>query len=193
MKCPYCGYTESKVVDSRSIEDGIRRRRECMHCSARFTSYERIHTDTFMVIKKDSRREEFNRDKIITGISQACAKRPISNSDIQSLVDEVEKEIHGMGRIEIPTAIIGELVMDKLRALDRIAYIRFASVYRDFADIETLKKEVDALVEGSDKTTSQPPVAQLPLLPSMNSLDSGKRSGKGKIKAGGDILNGECK
>lgn len=174
MKCPYCGYTESKVVDSRSIEDGIRRRRECIHCSNRFTSYERIHTDAFVVIKKDGRREEFNRDKIVTGISKACAKRPISNSDIQNLVNEVEKEIHGMGRIEIQTSAIGELIMDKLRKLDRIAYIRFASVYRDFADIETFKKEVDALVEDSEKKTFKVPASQLPLIPHVHTADISK-------------------
>jgi transcriptional repressor NrdR len=159
MKCPYCGYQDSKVIDSRSIGAGIRRRRQCLHCSSRFTTYERVHADSFLVIKKDGRREEFNRDKLTGGIHKACAKRPVSNEAIERVVDEIEKELHQLGKGELPSSLIGELVMERLRELDRIAFIRFASVYREFADIETFREEVDALVVRE----AAPCPAQLPL------------------------------
>lgn len=161
MNCPYCGYQDSKVIDSRGVNDGVRRRRQCLHCGSRFTTYERVHADSFLVVKKDGRREEFSRDKLTSGIRKACAKRPIANETIERLVDGIEEELHRLGRIEVPSPAIGELVIDRLRELDRIAYIRFASVYREFADLEDFREEVDALVQGQG---IRPPPAQLPLL-----------------------------
>jgi len=164
MICPYCGFQDSKVVDSRSVGDGIRRRRECLKCGARFTTYERFQAATFSLIKKDKRREEFSRDKLMAGIRKACAKRPVSHQDIERLVDQVESDLHQMGRVEVPSSAVGELVMKYLKALDRIAYIRFASVYRKFADVESFKEEIDALLKGHS-SEDRDTVAQLPLIP----------------------------
>jgi len=161
MQCPYCDYQDSKVIDSRSISAGVRRRRQCLHCGRRFTTYERIQAESFLVVKKDGRREEFSRDKLTAGIRKACTKRPIAYENIERLVDDIEHQLHQMGKVEVPGSIIGELVMERLSRLDRVAYIRFASIYRDFADIETFKKEVDALVEIEEV---KPPSAQLPLI-----------------------------
>ena len=161
MKCPYCNYPGSRVIDSRSVSDGIRRRRQCLKCESRFTTYEKINSGNFLVIKKDGRREEFNRSKLVNGISKACAKRPISANVIEELVDKIEEELHQLGKMEISSAVIGELVMKYLRDLDRIAYIRFASVYRQFADIESFTEEVENLTRRRPYTNK----AQLPLLP----------------------------
>jgi transcriptional repressor NrdR len=144
MKCPHCGHNDSKVIDSRDVNDTIRRRRECLQCTARFTTYERLHTTTLMVIKKDSRHEEFNRAKLATGIRKACAKRPVSQEAIEKLVDEIESQIRKSGMAEVPATMIGDIVMERLRKLDGIAYIRFASVYRNFADIEDVRAAADA-------------------------------------------------
>jgi len=161
MKCPYCGFQDSKVVDSRGIDDGIRRRRQCLHCDARFTTYERFHADSFMVIKKDGRREEFNRDKLTAGIRKACAKRPVSNEEIEHVVDKIEEDLHHLGKVEVPSSTVGELVIKHLKDVDRIAYIRFASVYREFADVESFREEIDALMHSQEKT----PATQLALIP----------------------------
>ena len=174
MKCPYCGFQDSKVVDSRGIDDGIRRRRQCLHCHARFTTYERFHADSFMVIKKDGRREEFNRDKLTAGIRKACAKRPVSNEEIEQVVDKIEEDLHHLGRVEVPSSTVGELVIKHLKDVDRIAYIRFASVYREFADVESFREEIDALTHSQEKT----PATQLPLIPGEGPLSSAKRSRK---------------
>lgn len=144
MKCPFCGYRDSKVVDSRDVNEAIRRRRQCLACGSRFTTYERLHTAALLVIKKDGRREEFSRDKLIAGIRKACAKRPVSQETIEQMVDDIEARLHKMGRGEVPTSTIGDMVMERLRQLDGIAYIRFASVYRAFADIEEVREEADA-------------------------------------------------
>jgi transcriptional repressor NrdR len=160
MKCSYCGYTDSKVIDSRDVNETIRRRRECLGCGFRFTTYERIQTTNLIIIKKDKRREEFSREKLTTGIRKACEKRPLPTGAIEKLVDEVENELHRLGKAEIPSSTVGEVVMEKLKALDHIAYIRFASVYRDFADITSLKKEVDTLIAAKEDVASQ-----LPLIP----------------------------
>jgi len=160
MKCPYCGYQDSKVIDSRGVSDGVRRRRQCLHCSSRFTTYERIQSNSFLVTKKDGRREEFSRDKLITGIRIACAKRPISSDTIVELVNHIENELHQLGNIELPSSMIGEIVMKHLKELDRIAYIRFASVYRQFADVESFKKEVENLSRGKPSLNK----IQLPLI-----------------------------
>ncbi len=162
MDCPYCGYHDSKVIDSRDINDGIRRRRQCLKCGSRFTTYERFQPTGLFVIKKDERREEFNREKLLTGIRKACEKRPLPSGTVERLADDIEAELYRSGRLEVPSAIIGDMVMAKLKGLDHIAYIRFASVYRDFTDITTLKEVVDALVSGEPVLTA--PENQLSLL-----------------------------
>ena len=146
MNCPYCGYSDSKVIDSRDVNDGIRRRRQCLSCNARFTTYERLQPASLFIIKKDQRREEFNREKLLSGIRKACEKRPLPTGAIEKLVDEIEAELYHLGKAEIPSTLIGDMVMEKLKGLDYIAYIRFASVYREFADIRALKEAVDNLV-----------------------------------------------
>ena len=146
MNCPLCGYSDSKVIDSRDINEGIRRRRQCLNCQARFTTHERIQPAGLFVIKKDQRREEFKREKLLSGIRRACEKRPLQTGALERLVDEIEAELFRLGKTEIHSTLIGDLVMDKLKVLDHIAYIRFASVYRDFADITALKEAVDSLV-----------------------------------------------
>lgn len=145
MNCPYCGNQESRVIDSRSLDGGVRRRRRCLACNARFTTQERVQPHDIFVIKKDGRREEFSRDKLLLGIRKACEKRPLPTGAIDKLVDAIEAELYKAGKSEVSSARIGDLVMEGLRKLDHIAYIRFASVYREFADIGDLKQEVDSL------------------------------------------------
>ena len=168
MKCPHCGYEDSKVTDSRDVNDTIRRRRECLGCGLRFTTHERIQTSNLVIIKKDKRREEFNREKLTAGIRKACEKRPLPTGAVEKLVDEVENELHRLGKGEIPSSTVGEIVMEKLKKLDHIAYIRFASVYRDFADITSLKQEVDTLIAAKDVAS------QLLLIPEEKLNTSGK-------------------
>jgi transcriptional repressor NrdR len=162
MDCPYCGYHDSKVIDSRDINDGIRRRRQCLKCHSRFTTYERFQPTGLFVIKKDERREEFNREKLLTGIRKACEKRPLPSGTVERMADDIEAELYRSGKLEVPSVIIGDMVMEKLKGLDHIAYIRFASVYRDFTDITTLKEVVDALVSGEPVLAT--PENQLSLL-----------------------------
>jgi len=164
MNCPYCGYQDSKVIDSRSANGGIRRRRQCLNCDSRFTTYERLQPASLFVIKKDKRREEFSRDKLLTGIRKACEKRPLPTGAVDKLTDDIETELYHLGKAEIPSTAIGEMVMERLKSLDYIAYIRFASVYREFTDITALKQEVDTLV--SSEAEAFTPASQLPLLPS---------------------------
>jgi transcriptional repressor NrdR len=161
MRCPHCGYEESKVIDSRGIGVGVRRRRECLKCKARFTTYERVHTKNFFVIKKDGRREEFNRDKLLSGIRKACEKRPLPTGTIDKLIDDIEAELYQLGKNELSSKLIGDIVINKLKHLDHIAYIRFASVYRDFEDISDLKHEVDILI---DAKSGAPLAGQLSLI-----------------------------
>ena len=163
MNCPYCGYHDSKVIDSRDVNEGIRRRRQCLSCSSRFTTYERLQPASLFVIKKDQRREEFSRDKLLTGIRKACEKRPLPTGTVDKLADDIEAELYRIGKAEIPSAAIGDMVMERLKSLDHIAYIRFASVYREFTDITTLKEEIDTLV--TNKTQTFTSTSQLPLLP----------------------------
>ena len=145
MNCPYCGYSDSKVTDSRVVENGIRRRRECQECGDRFTTYERIQTTTLMVTKQDNRREEFDRDKLLSGIRKACAKRPVSSRTVEKLVEDIEFELQHLGQSEVNSNRLGTMVMDRLKNIDRVAYIRFASVYRDFQDIESFENAVKDL------------------------------------------------
>ncbi|MFN3396262.1 MAG: transcriptional regulator NrdR [Thermodesulfovibrionales bacterium] len=149
MKCPFCGGTHDKVIDSRTSKDGgsIRRRRECLGCGRRFTSYETVEEIIPMVVKKDGRREAFERAKILGGLKKACEKRPISMNDLEGVVDSIEKKLTGMGVKEIPSSWIGEEVMSSLREMDKVAYVRFASVYRQFKDINEFLQEVRALFE----------------------------------------------
>ena len=161
MNCPYCGHYDSKVIDSRDVNDGIRRRRQCLQCRSRFTTYERLQPASLFVLKKDQRREEFSQEKLLTGIRKACEKRPLPGGTVDRLADDIEAELYQSGKTEIPSAVIGDMVMARLKSLDHIAYIRFASVYREFADITTLKEEVDTLAS----TTAFHPADQLPLIP----------------------------
>ncbi|MDP6042920.1 MAG: transcriptional regulator NrdR [Dehalococcoidales bacterium] len=162
MDCLYCGYHDSKVIDSRDINDGIRRRRQCLKCDSRFTTYERLQPAGLFVIKKDARREEFNRDKLLTGIRKACEKRPLPSGTVDKVADDTEAELYRSGRLEVSSTVIGDMVMEKLCGLDHIAYLRFASVYREFTDITTLKEVVDTLVSGESVVTR--PANQLSLL-----------------------------
>jgi len=159
MNCPYCGSQESRVIDSRSLDEVVRRRRQCLACSARFTTHERIQPHDIFVIKKDGRREEFNRDKLLSGIRKACEKRPLPTGAIDKFMDAIEAELYKVGKREVSSSYIGDLVMEGLKKLDHIAYIRFASVYREFADIGDLKQEVDSLAVRRELT----PTNQLPL------------------------------
>jgi transcriptional repressor NrdR len=154
VRCPYCGHLDLKVVDSRDSDTGesIRRRRECLECAKRFTTYERIETVPLYVIKKDGRREDFDRQKLFSGLMKATAKREISPSVVERIVDEIESELRTRGKTEIPSREVGELVMDKLRGLDDVAYIRFASVYRSFMDLQEVKQEIDQLLSKDKKT-----------------------------------------
>lgn len=149
MHCIKCGCEESKVVDSRSIEEGnsIRRRRECLHCKNRFTTYEKIEYTPISVIKKTGERQQFNRDKVYNGILRSCEKRPISADQIEKMVDEIEMELNNSMEREIEASKIGEMVIEKLKKVDEIAYVRFASVYRQFKDINEFKKELNKLLK----------------------------------------------
>lgn len=148
MTCPFCGHREDKVIDSRESKDGdsIRRRRECLGCGRRYTTYERCDEVPYMVIKKDGRREKFDRQKVLNGLLRACEKRPISMGKLADLVDEVESLLVENPERELSTVLIGERLMDRLKGLDKIAYVRFASVYRDFQDIEEFVAELKNLV-----------------------------------------------
>ncbi len=162
MNCPYCGHPDSKVIDSRDINDGIRRRRQCLSCDSRFTTYERLQPVSLFVIKKDERREEFNKNKLLTGIRKACEKRPLPTGTVDKLADDIEAELYHLGKTEVPSTVIGDMVMEGLKNLDHVAYIRFASVYREFTDITALKREVDTLLSAEAKVSQ--PTSQLPLL-----------------------------
>ena len=148
MKCPFCGYTESKVIDSRPAEEGekIRRRRECLKCSRRFTTYEVIETIPIMVIKKDKSREAFDRNMLLRGLVRACEKRPVSVELLDSMVEEIEADLQNSLQREVPSSKIGELVMEKLKSVDEVAYVLFASVYRQFGDINSFMQELKTLL-----------------------------------------------
>jgi len=154
MRCPFCTHLEDKVVDSREAKDGdsIRRRRECIKCGRRFTSYERIDEIPFMVIKKDGRRENFDRSKIMAGLMRACEKRPISAVQLEEIVDSVEKFVQDSSDREVPTNELGKLIMRRLKELDKVAYVRFASVYLEFEDVSEFMNELKILVRARDKS-----------------------------------------
>jgi transcriptional repressor NrdR len=148
VRCPYCNHHDLRVVDSRDSETGeaIRRRRACNNCGRRFTSYERIESIPFYIVKKDGRREDFDRQKLFLGLMNACKKRDISPERVQQIVEEIETELRGRGQSELPSREVGELVMARLRELDEVAYVRFASVYRSFRDLSEVKQEIDHLL-----------------------------------------------
>ncbi len=146
MKCPYCGGADSRVLDTREVGDAIRRRRECQSCHQRFTTYEQVAKVNLLVVKRDGRREPFDRQKLFDGVLRACAKRPVSSEAIDELVSAVETSLYNLGKAEVPSRVIGEMVIERLRDLDEVAYVRFASVYRSFSDLEALKREVDDLM-----------------------------------------------
>jgi transcriptional repressor NrdR len=147
MKCPYCGFVESRVTDSRDQGGTIHRRRRCERCFQRFSTVEHVVLPELMVVKRDGRREAFNREKLHKGLRLACQKRPIPVGELEALVEDVENEVYKLGRAEVETRVIGELVMERLRKLDPIAYIRFASVYRSFPDILAMREEMDAILQ----------------------------------------------
>ncbi|MCL2151499.1 MAG: transcriptional regulator NrdR [Oscillospiraceae bacterium] len=149
MKCPYCNYSESKVVDSRPAEEGatIRRRRECLKCQKRFTTYEIMERLPLIVVKKDGSRQTFDKQKLINGMLRACEKRPVPLADLEAFVDDIEQELQNSLEREITSVAIGEMIMNGLKSLDEVAYVRFASVYRQFRDIITFKEELNKLLE----------------------------------------------
>ena len=163
MHCPFCGHQESRGIDSREAPEGIRRRRECFECGLRFTTYERVHSMPLMVVKRDARREPFEAEKLHRSVQIACAKRPLEVGVLEKLVVDIENELHRLSKAEIESRIIGEMVMERLREFDRVAYIRFASVYRDFDDIDTFAKEVEALQ--AEETPDAASRNQLSLIP----------------------------
>lgn len=153
MRCPYCKSSETKVIDTREAGDTeiTRRRRECLRCKKRFTTYERVEGVELIVAKKDKRREQFDRQKLMKGILKACEKRPIKQEKIEKMVDEIETELRSKETTEIPSKDIGEIVMEKLRKIDEVAYVRFASVYRQFKDAKQFMKEIQEVIEGKRK------------------------------------------
>ena len=156
MKCPYCGYSDSKVIDSRPTEDdlSIRRRRGCLQCGKRFTTYETVEQVPVMVVKRDGSRQAFDKQKMLRGMIRACYKRPVSAADLEKAANEVEHEVRNSMQREVSAEYVGDLVMEKLKALDEVSYVRFASVYRQFKDISTFREELDRMM-GEDK---KPPI-----------------------------------
>lgn len=174
MRCPFCSEAQSRVTDSRVAEDGIRRRRECLSCRRRFTTYERVQAGPLLVSKRDGRREEFSREKLLSGLRKACAKRPVPGAVIEGLVDEIESGLAQRSGAEIPASDLGTIIMERLREIDRVAYIRYASVYRDFQDIESFEKAVRDLRDESP---------QLPLLDLPPGRPSARRRRTGRTAA----------
>ncbi|HHX92491.1 MAG TPA: transcriptional repressor NrdR [Clostridiales bacterium] len=158
MKCPFCENPDTKVIDSRPTDEGqaIRRRRECEMCQKRFTTYEKVEEVFFMVVKRDGRREAFDRHKVLNGVIRACEKRPISMEEMEALVADIERGLNNMMEKEISSALIGEIVMDKLKELDEVAYVRFASVYREFKDVNTFVAEIEKLLSRPADAVSGP-------------------------------------
>lgn len=168
MKCPYCHYEDTQVTDSRMAEDGsaVKRRRQCKNCGRRFTTYERIERIGLTVVKKDGKREEYKRDKLFRSLQVACTKRPVPADRLEEAVNEIEAQLFRLGTSEVPTEAVGELVIEKLRELDEVAYIRFASVYRNFADLEEMREAMEGM-------------------PSLHPEDDAKRTRKGGKKVNG--------
>jgi transcriptional repressor NrdR len=161
MQCPFCSNPDSRVVDSRDVDGAIRRRRECLNaaCASRFTTYERVQAVAIYVVKKDGRREEFSREKLLGGLRKACEKRPLAAGAVEALAADIESALYASNAAEVLSSVVGELVIERLRDLDPIAYVRFASVYRQFTDVDSFREELEALASGR-----RPAQAQLPLL-----------------------------
>ena len=181
MRCPFCSGKESKVTDSRTNDAGIRRRRECLDCRQRFSTLERVQSAPLLVSKRDGRREEFSRDKMIAGLRLACAKRPVASQMIESMVDGIEADLQQRGGNEVASETLGRVIMDRLRELDRVAYIRFASVHRDFQEIESFEKAVRDLRDGTQ---------QLPLLDDMAPRAKGRGRRRARAASGNDGSGG---
>ena len=182
MRCPYCNSPDSRVTDSRTSDNGVRRRRECTRCGLRFTTYERVQTTALLVAKADGRRQEFNRQKLMDGIVKACAKRRVPYREIEKLVEDIEAEMQRLGHAEIRAAVLGDMVMERLRRLDRVAYIRFASVYRDFQDIDSFEEVVKDLKEDTEDTED---TAQLSLMEGVPVPRGRQRRGRRPGRAAG--------
>ena len=165
MRCPYCSYADTKVTDSRESDEGIRRRRECLDCGRRFTTYERVQAAPLMVVKKDGRREEFSREKVRAGLRRACVKLPVGAAQIDAIVDDIEASLHAEGRSEVPSHEVGDLIMERLRDLNHIAYVRFAAHYKDFLSLEELQEEFERLATAPRRPARRAGAAQPPLLP----------------------------
>ncbi|MGD1066791.1 MAG: transcriptional regulator NrdR [Vulcanimicrobiaceae bacterium] len=146
MLCPHCRKNETRVVDSRDDDNSVRRRRECLGCKHRFTTYERMEAPRLFVVKKDGRREQYNRDKVLSGLRRACEKRPVAEAQMEETVASIERELFARGESEVPASLIGEKLMESLKRLDAIAYVRFASVYRDFRDVASFRAELEELL-----------------------------------------------
>jgi transcriptional repressor NrdR len=163
MKCPFCEANHARVIDTREVTDGIRRRRECQSCRQRFTTYERIATVNLLVVKRDKSRRSFDRDKLLKSMQSACSKRPVSADVLEEAARDIEAELYAMGRSEVDSLKIGEMVMERLRKIDDVAYVRFASVYRRFADVERMAEEIDALRERKRREEELKNQMELPL------------------------------
>ena len=181
MNCPFCGHGESRVIDSRESPDGIRRRRECVRCELRFTTYERVHSMPLLVAKRDGRNEPFSRDKLEGSLRIACAKRPLEVGAISKMVTDIENELQKLARAEVESRIIGEMAMERLRALDRVAYIRFASVYRDFQDEDEFARAIESLQVDEQAEEEK---SQLPLIPDdvPRLADRGRKARRTKVR-----------
>ncbi len=163
MKCPYCHSKDSRVIDTREVPDGIRRRRECSDCRQRFTTYERVAGINLLIVKRDGRREEFERDKLIKSMRIACSKRPVSAEQLDSAAREIETDLYAMGRGEIQSLATGKLVMAHLQRIDEVAYVRYASVYRRFEDVSNIAEEIEHLLERKRRAEAQKNQIPLPL------------------------------
>ena len=192
MYCPFCEHSDTRVIDSRESIDGVRRRRECRLCGQRFNTLEQPQRASILVVKHDGRRELFNREKVRAGTLTACTKRPVSVEEIESLVTSVERDLEATGRVEIPSDLIGQFIMEKLRALDRVAYVRFASVYRNFQDIANFAEEIESLrYAGQQPLDNEVNVdAQIPL-PIQTGESAGKQRSTGNLLPRGTRRSGQ--
>jgi len=163
MRCPFCAADDTRVIDTREVGDGIRRRRECQNCQQRFTTYERLAAVNLLVVKRDQRREAFDRDKLLLSMQIACAKRPVPAGALEEAARDIEAELYAMGKSEVKSVEIGELVMARLRQIDGVAYVRFASIYRRFADVDRMVEEIEALQESRRRQEELKNQLQLPL------------------------------
>ena len=179
MRCPYCQEGDSRVIDSREVGNSIRRRRECIRCGQRFTTYERLTPVSLLVVKRDGRREPFDREKLHGGIRIACAKRPIPDDTIEAAVARVENALFALGRAEVESRAIGQMVMEELRALDDVAYVRFASVYRRFKDIDGLAEEIDEIRKWKKRNGPKEPKETKPASPA-KATPEGKQAPQGR-------------